>query len=337
MSIKVAKNRFIGSSLQTGFYQQIFRDISGFHELGYKLVKEAELAQEFRQVNRVAEIASILCNLPIKEHQLIGQYYKAWLGLRTRQNSRSIFERVASESRTYKAKALMSLAATEAYQGNYDAELEYFTEARKATDNNSLIVEISRSIAVVRAKEEDHRKAIKDLEKMFPLVRHAAPNFYYQYLNSLAVELGEVGRRYEARNICHHVLASPFAIAYPEWRETAEELKEPNRSFAVIDPSPARLGNLLTMPAVERIEPTKQGRPAPVINIETWKAKMGKKKNGDMSLEGLDGRQLLLRLMELGTSQGMTDEKLYKVVALMEKLLSESDEPQKPDDDNSGA
>ena len=41
---------------------------------------------------------------------------------------------------------------------------------------------------------------------------------------------------------------------------------------------------------------------------------MGKKKNGDKNLEGLDSRQLLLRLMELGTARGMTDEKLLKVM-----------------------
>jgi tetratricopeptide (TPR) repeat protein len=325
MSIKVAKNRFIVSSLQAGFYQQTFRDISGFHELGCKLVKEAEIAQAFRQDNRVVEIASILCHFPIKEHRLIGQYYKAWLALRTRQNARSIFERVAQESRTYKAKALMSLAATEAYLGNFDAELGYFTEAKKATDNTSLIVEISRSIAVVRAKEGDHRKAIKDFEKMFPLVRHAAPNFYYQYLNSLAVELGEVGRKYEARNICHHVLASPFAIAYPEWRETAEELKGSNRSFAVLNPTRQRSGKILSMPVIEYGEPVEQHKPAPVISLETWKAKMGKNR------EGLDSRQLLLRLMELGTAPGMTDGKLLQVIQLMERLLTE---PQKPDDES---
>ncbi len=161
----------------------------------------------------------------------------------------------------------------------------------------------------------------------------AEPVVLYFYLNSLAVELGAAGRIAEARNVCNVVLASPFAMAYPECRETAEELKGPDRSFAAIDPPP-QMGKLLSMPVVEHAEPTKQGRPAPVIDLETWKAKMSKKKNDDMSLEDLDGRELLLRLMELGTSQGMTDEKLYKVVAMMEELLSEPGEPQEPDDDN---
>ena len=37
MSIKVPTNRFIVSSLRAGFYQQLFKGISGFHELGHKL------------------------------------------------------------------------------------------------------------------------------------------------------------------------------------------------------------------------------------------------------------------------------------------------------------
>ena len=109
MSVKVPTNRFIVSSLQAGFYQQLFKSISGFQELGYKLVLEAETAHAFRQGPRVEEIISILCNLPIKEYRLIGQYYK---GLRAERigETRSIFEKVAEESRTYKAESLMSLA-----------------------------------------------------------------------------------------------------------------------------------------------------------------------------------------------------------------------------------
>ena len=59
-----------------------------------------------------------------------------------------------------------------------------------------------------------------------PLARYSQPHLYFVYLNSLAVELGEAGRKYEARNIIRHVIASPFAFAYPEWRETGEDLRE---------------------------------------------------------------------------------------------------------------
>jgi hypothetical protein len=79
------------------------------------------------------------------------------------------------------------------------------------------------------------------------------------------------------------------------------------------------------MPVIEHAEPVEQHKPAPVISLETWKAKMGKNR------EGLDSRQLLLRLMELGTAPGMTDGKLLQIIQLMERLLTE---PQKPDDES---
>ncbi|HEX5734690.1 MAG TPA: hypothetical protein VF131_17800 [Blastocatellia bacterium] len=55
------------------------------------------------------------------------------------------------------------------------------------------------------------------------------------------------------------------------------------------------MGKLLSMPVVEHVEPTRQDRPAPIVNLEIWKAKMGKKKNSDKNLEGLDSRQLLIK------------------------------------------
>jgi hypothetical protein len=51
-------------------------------------------------------------------------------------------------------------------------------------------------------------------------MRSSQPHVYYDYMNSFAVELCEVGRLEEAKNVSLIVLASPFAPAYPEWRET---------------------------------------------------------------------------------------------------------------------
>ena len=337
MSIKLTSNFFITSSLDWygGFYQQLAVYGSNFQELGDKFVKIAEQAQAFRRYDKVRGAAQILANIPIKQYQAIGLYYIGLCEYRHGQISKDVFERVAEEAPDeYRVRAMQTLSLIEGRKQDCASELYWLVESLKVSPS----VESFRGIAIVKAKEGYHQSAVKDLESLYPLVKHAEPINYFHYLNSLAVELGEVGRKYEARNICHHVLASPFAIAYPEWRETAEELKGPNRSFAAIDsPTPARMGNLLTMPVVEQAEPVKQDRPAPVINLESWKARMGKKKNGDKGLEGLDSRELLLRLMELGTAAGMTDDKLYKVVAMMEKLLSEPDEPQNPDDDKTGA
>ncbi|HEY3136596.1 MAG TPA: hypothetical protein VGL29_11270 [Blastocatellia bacterium] len=81
---------------------------------------------------------------------------------------------------------------------------------------------------MINGLEGNHRGAVALLETLFPLacsVRASQPHLYYDYLNSLAVELCEVERLEEARNVSKVVLASPFAPAYPEWQETREEIE----------------------------------------------------------------------------------------------------------------
>jgi hypothetical protein len=67
------------------------------------------------------------------------------------------------------------------------------------------------------------------LENVSPLVQVVArsnPFYFYTYHNELAFELAESGRLDEAQAACEVALASPYATAYPEWRETGEEIAE---------------------------------------------------------------------------------------------------------------
>lgn len=171
----------------------------------------------------------------MKEYQSIGQYYFGWCAYRKGEDARLILERVIEESDTYRVRALMTLAAVEAREGNFEAELSRFIEAVKHTDDLATFIELSKGIAVVKAKEGYHHQAVKDLESLIPLLKHAKPNVYYCTLNSLAVELGEVGRLEEASNVSGLVIASPFAPHYPEFRETYSEINQrfPRRQSVV--------------------------------------------------------------------------------------------------------
>ena len=328
MSIKLATNRFIVSSLRAGFYQQLFKGISGFHELGENLVREIEVAQAFRQNDRVVEIASVLEGIPIKEHQLIGQYYKGLRVERIGGNARGVFERIVEESRTYKTKALMSLATNEARKGNYDEELRYIAEASKTTNNPTLIVELSRGTAIVRAKERDHKQAVKEFERIFPLIKYAAPISYYQYLNSFAVELAEVGRLEEARKICDVILASPYAFAYPEWRETAEEIRlKLYRSRSFVSFTQVAPYNVVPLPerSNEVIETAKQ--PGKVLSYTDWTNKMVKEPNGNGDEEKLDdlgSGDLVMKLLNLVTDDAVTDEQRRKILEYAAKVISQT-------------
>src|ERR1051325_1292610 len=64
-------------SKYAGFYQQLFRGIVSYEQLGNRLIRLAEQANSFRQLDKVGEIAELLIGLPIKEYQHVGQYYLA--------------------------------------------------------------------------------------------------------------------------------------------------------------------------------------------------------------------------------------------------------------------
>ncbi|HXG67233.1 MAG TPA: hypothetical protein VNO70_19175, partial [Blastocatellia bacterium] len=94
------------------------------------------------------------------------------------------------------------------------------------------LISTQKMIAVCKGLDGDHHGALKILENLFPIansVRWPQPQIYFDYLNSCAVELAEVGRLEEARRFSQIVLASPFSPAYPEWGETLAEITEKAR------------------------------------------------------------------------------------------------------------
>ena len=149
----------------------------------------AETAIVFRQIDQVREASLMLFNIPLKKYQLIGQYYLGWSAYRRGEDAQNIFENVVETSKTYKAKGLISLAASEVARGNYDSAFNLCQKVTRSTDTPSSILTAARSIAFLKSVNGDHRQAFKDLEKLAPLARFASPTAYYNYLNSLAVEL----------------------------------------------------------------------------------------------------------------------------------------------------
>ena len=230
MSKQTDKSFFIVSSLPR-LYQALLSGIEGYKELGNRIIEAIKLAQAFRQVEKVVELSQILVNNPIKEYQLIGQYYLVWSKCKDREYDSDALEKIVDQTQTYKAQVLLSRGSFDFYKQSNDSALYFYNEALKARPNISQYISVSLAIAVTKSVEGFHKLALKDLERLIPIAKYAEPKLYYDLLNSYALELGEAGRKYEARNIIQTVVASPFIKAYPEWRETARELKEPNRAF----------------------------------------------------------------------------------------------------------
>ncbi len=206
-------------------YNQLLTGVASYEALGKRIIDRIQLAYAFRQIEQVKELAGILINIPIKEYQLIAQYYFVWCKCRDLDYRTDALERIIEQSQTYKTKALFSRGAIEWYKGKNETALYFYKEALKTSPTISEYIDLSRTVAVLKSTEGFHKSALKDLENLEPLIKHVEPRLYYDFLNSYAVELDEVGRIEEAEHVSRLTIASPFAPYYPEWQATYSEIR----------------------------------------------------------------------------------------------------------------
>ena len=217
----------------------------------------------------------MLSNLPLQEYRLKGQYYLAWCGYRCGQDTRSDFELIVEKSDAFRDKGLISLAGLEIARKDYTTAVKHYEEAIKWAKSPATLITPARSIAIYKSDYGNHKEALSDLEALYPLVRYADPIAYFQYLNSLACELGEAGRIEDALKVCQITLASPYLIAYPEWRETGQDLAlRGYKSRSLVPIIQSFPGNVVPMPERKpsdtRIHSAIFGS-APVVNLKEWK------------------------------------------------------------------
>jgi FimV-like protein len=253
------------TSVQHSYYQRLIyasliRSIyttEGFHSLGRRLADIARHADLIGQMDVVEQIVQIMFALPISgQMESVARHYEALCAKRKGDldGARKLLERVVEEATPqYRARALQVIGLTYYESGEVDKSLPFYIAAGKASIGCDPVTLAwsQQMIAVIRSVHGDHQQALDDLEQLFPLVRVIGkryPSVYYQFLNSLAVELGEVGRINEAQSVCQITLASPFAQAYPQWLETRDELEAKRTSAtpsivavsAAFEPAPSK-------------------------------------------------------------------------------------------------
>ena len=328
MSKRTDNSLFIVSSMPR-LYQQLLKGIVSYEALGKRIIKQIQLAHAFRRVEQVRELSNALLNIPIKECQLIAQYYLVWCKCREREYDSETLERIIDQTNTYKVKGLLSRAAFEGYKGNTDSELYFYKEALKASPTISEFIEASKAIAVVKAKEGLRSSAIRDMENLIPIIRYAEPLAYCDVLNSYAVELGELGRLYEASNISRLVLASPFAYAYPEWQATANDLRGLSKSFAAINQPSYLPRKVLYMPANRyETEAIEQSRLARVFSFQAWKKKMAKKKEKPPQ----NAKEIFMWMINIFSSSDTSDHERRRIYEAAAKIIAERNNPKLDDD-----
>ncbi|HSO74913.1 MAG TPA: hypothetical protein VLU47_08745 [Blastocatellia bacterium] len=346
-----------------GFYQLIASELvrtvraeQFLAALGDKFGVMAEHAHAFRQMDALEQVSQFLVSgvLP-RQYQWVGRYYQAVciqrIGHGDVEGAVGLLERVAANAPPrYRARAMISLAANLRHRCDNQSALSLYGEAARFASRNNIsdayaTLGTHKMAAVIKSENENHRGALSHLEDLFPLaqiMRRAQPHLYYDYMNSLAVELCEVGRLEEAKNVSRIVLASPFAHAYPEWRETREEIElrgyRGSHATVAVSQRTSEAGNLVSLPLPEPEEgatrqehiPGQTSQPARVFDLLEWKKKMGKEPNGTpqdkSSYKEMDGREMLLKIMELTASSDRTDDELERILEAIERVLSEPKE-----------
>jgi tetratricopeptide (TPR) repeat protein len=335
---------------QAEFYQQITRAlIKGTYrkqrlvELGNRLVAIADRAYALRQMDVVEQTSHLLLNLPLpRDYGRIARYYQAYCIKRSGQfdKARLLFERIVEEvPPAYKARAIVALGSVAFDSGHYQSALPLYLEAGRAATCSRRFDPLAtfftgHMLSVLKSIDGNHRGALADLERMFPLVRaigSSYPPIYHNYLNSLTVEMIEVGRLEEARNLSRIVLATPYANAYPEWRETGADLavrgyRSPRSTLYVAYFKPE---NVFPLPEREYTETVRRNpfhQPRDVTKLEDWKKKMVKEPNGtpqdDKPSKKLDDREKMLRIIQLVSEPERTDKELENILEAVEKIVS---------------
>ena len=348
------------------FHQQfglhLIRGISShqrFVDLGEKLVGLAEQAYAFRRFDRLGELSQALLSLPLpREYRAAAGYFRGLELIRRGDvdGAKSVLEAVAAEpSHKFTARAIQSLGVTFHARGDSESALKLYIEAGCRAVETKRVDPVAafasrKNIAVLRSEQGDHQGALADLRGMSQLAKvvgsiHAQA--YYDYLNSLAVEFGELGHLEEAVRASRLSLSSPFAIAYPEWGQTFEEIaskrqrssqssgavrgaiiKEPGNQESV-----PKTHTLVHLPVAEGPNPAAPAhRPQPgtrarVLSFQRWKTTI--KASGRATpvgvAAGLRSRmttgEKLIRLMDLISQDETDDETIDRILETVEQIV----------------
>lgn len=214
-----------------------------FESLGIALKTICKLAFAAREVSVLREVSDFLVSLPIQEQlRTMGEYYQGKVLLETGKvgAAQTIFEQLANNRRfPWKMRAIASIAGCHLENGNLDDATRLHLEASRLAGNGDFdLVTLLKSqlmIGRIQSIQGDHDIALKSLEGLYPLACYLAKTdsvTYYDYLNSRAARLIALNRFAEAESLCDVFLAAPFAINFPNWSETRDELREAREAVA---------------------------------------------------------------------------------------------------------
>jgi len=209
--------------------------------IGLQLTRLASSARSAGRMDVVRGVSEAITILPLPDEiKTAGLYYQAVVENHSGnvEQARLALAQIASgPQNSFRCHAILGLGKTFFDAGDHLTATTLYVEAAKASKGIDLLANTLAliMIAVVRSMDGDHRNALHDLDRLWPMVRLASqdhPALRYDYLNSRAVELAETGRIQEAKHAIEIALRSPFSDRYPNWRATRDEIADKEREIS---------------------------------------------------------------------------------------------------------
>src|SRR5262249_22603542 len=320
-SLVATRRKSLSRLLQRQILQTVSARAADARRLGYLLIDSAERAYDVNDIDTVEAVSRLLTGWGFSGRlNVLGSYYSSLALLQPGQPEQSR-ERIGQLFRSrppfFKSKALLAISAGYAAKGENDAFLAVSREASHAstigdTYNLRSFVIAERNTAMSRSiSENDHRGALIILERSLPVARFLSrwqPSVYYEHLNSLAVELAEVGRLEEAQRCIAIPLGSSVARFSKDWLDTEADIKARIKKASR---SKVSIGVASAEAAPQEETATAGANPdlqhslncARVIDIRAWRS----------------GGSISERLMSSHQGSMSTRDKLFRIVDLLSR------------------
>jgi hypothetical protein len=201
------------------------------------LIQLADTAAALHRVELLRETSHALSRLGADEASV---FYQALADGRSQSNvvrSRGILQELSDyASPMWRAKAMLALGTNQFEIGDHRAAETLYRESMKVCPGDSLIaLQVQEMKAQIASANGNHKQSLNLLANA-PQASVGGVH-YLNHLNSLSVELNALGRVDEARQVLAPCLASPYRIYYPEWSDTAKEIRSRSQ-IAIESPLP---------------------------------------------------------------------------------------------------
>ncbi len=194
----------------------------------YQLLQKAERCYCLKDRKGQYEFGKAL-SLFASPFDLIGDYYQAVYLHKTGHKQMAIekLERVRQEMKgIYADKATLTLSGMKEVDHDLDESLKLRFDLAKS-EHLSIVIESAIGRASILSSQGEHDKAMAHLEQVFPLLSKLGNMpLPFDVYNSYATELAEVGKIELASEVIRPVILSPYAPFFPNWPETAKEIRE---------------------------------------------------------------------------------------------------------------